>query len=484
MMEVMAGAERGRTVSAHPSFRSLSFTFLVVFLAVLCPVSAAVAATAGATSTSVWFSQTLFNDSMVASSFCADGDHAAWLSDEGPLRSVKLGNVDLRTVTVISGLWSAYDLAIDGNHLAWRGEDSNRQRRLYLYHIESGSLETVGTAGQPFLLADDHVFWVEDGYRLMTRPVDGDKPQVLFDEMQSQGHVYPIAAENGTFIWKYGYPHVQLMATNTANGFSQPIVEVAFGSELHLETDGRYVVWSERDMNLPGVSWIRFYDLATGTYRDLTALPHDNYGPCLDNGHIAWLGRRDKNNKRPVLLYDIATGVTTDITNGRYPQEDPQMEWPLVAWKSQDGIAIFDAEADTMHSVAGKDVERFRLSGQRLCWSSGRIDASNPYGRILISSRDGEVDFTDVSYNHPYAAAIFALAKRGIISGYGDGTFRPDNPVLRQQFAKMIVKTLGCTVTGAESCPFADVRAQVGDDPFYPSKYIAVCVERGIIKGR
>ena len=40
---------------------------------------------------------------------------------------------------------------------------------------------------------------------------------------------------------------------------------------------------------------------------------------------------------------------------------------------------------------------------------------------------------------HPYYAAITDLASRGIIGGYQDGTFGPDNPVTRQQFAKMIV---------------------------------------------
>jgi hypothetical protein len=64
------------------------------------------------------------------------------------------------------------------------------------------------------------------------------------------------------------------------------------------------------------------------------------------------------------------------------------------------------------------------------------------------------------------------------------GTFRPDNSVTRQQFAKMIVKALGLTVTGAEICPFTDVVAQTGTDPFYPSKYVAVCATNGITTGK
>jgi hypothetical protein len=84
----------------------------------------------------------------------------------------------------------------------------------------------------------------------------------------------------------------------------------------------------------------------------------------------------------------------------------------------------------------------------------------------------------------PYKTAIEALATAGIITGFGDGTFHPNDPVTRQQFAKMIVKTLGLTVTGAEVCPFTDVALQQGSDPFYPSKHVAVCAAQGITVGK
>lgn len=91
--------------------------------------------------------------------------------------------------------------------------------------------------------------------------------------------------------------------------------------------------------------------------------------------------------------------------------------------------------------------------------------------------------FPDVS-GSPYATAILDLSDRGVIAGFQDGTFRPDATVTRQQFAKMIVKTLGYAVTGSEVCPFSDVATQVGSDPFYPSKYVAVCAQRGITAGK
>ena len=92
------------------------------------------------------------------------------------------------------------------------------------------------------------------------------------------------------------------------------------------------------------------------------------------------------------------------------------------------------------------------------------------------------VTFPDVA-GSPYETAIYDLAERGIIAGREDGTFGPSDTVSRQQFAKMIVKALGFTVTGTEVCPFGDVAGQIGTDPFYPAKYVAVCAARGITTG-
>ncbi len=92
--------------------------------------------------------------------------------------------------------------------------------------------------------------------------------------------------------------------------------------------------------------------------------------------------------------------------------------------------------------------------------------------------------FPDVPSNHPYHTAIEDLSNNNIMGGYTNGNFGPQDPVMRQQFAKMIVKTLGLAVTGSDVCPFIDVVAQTGTDPLYPSKYVAVCAQYNITQGK
>jgi hypothetical protein len=47
--------------------------------------------------------------------------------------------------------------------------------------------------------------------------------------------------------------------------------------------------------------------------------------------------------------------------------------------------------------------------------------------------------YTDVNSGYRFYWEIGALKYRGTIGGYPDGTFRPDKPILREQFAKMIL---------------------------------------------
>ena len=91
--------------------------------------------------------------------------------------------------------------------------------------------------------------------------------------------------------------------------------------------------------------------------------------------------------------------------------------------------------------------------------------------------------FPDVPASHQYYTAISGLASQGIIGGYTDGNFGPNDPVKRQQFAKMAVLTGAYPVSESDVCSFTDVTAG-GADNLFPDNYIAVCAARGITTGK
>ena len=61
----------------------------------------------------------------------------------------------------------------------------------------------------------------------------------------------------------------------------------------------------------------------------------------------------------------------------------------------------------------------------------------------INSAAQTDTVFTDVTASHWASGYVAQAAGQGIVNGYGDGTFGPENPVLYEQAVKMIVETLG-----------------------------------------
>ena len=116
--------------------------------------------------------------------------------------------------------------------------------------------------------------------------------------------------------------------------------------------------------------------------------------------------------------------------------------------------------------------------------STAHAEDSQPSTTTTTERPQQPYRFTDVTPSHPYQAQINELAERRIICGFPDGAFQPEGLVTRQQFAKMIVKSLGWSVTASDPQPFADVCSSLDPlDPLYPDRYVAALAASGITEG-
>jgi hypothetical protein len=86
--------------------------------------------------------------------------------------------------------------------------------------------------------------------------------------------------------------------------------------------------------------------------------------------------------------------------------------------------------------------------------------------------------FSDVTLDYWAYPHIKQLACEGIISGYGDGTFRPENSTTRAQLVKMLVLSQHWSVIVPSGQTFNDVGPQ---HPFY--RYIETAAARHLITG-
>jgi S-layer homology domain len=130
-------------------------------------------------------------------------------------------------------------------------------------------------------------------------------------------------------------------------------------------------------------------------------------------------------------------------------------------------------------------------------WSRGVEGEAASFGfrYSLAADPPGGVQFLDVGSDHQFFSYIVDLAERGVVNGketpVGSGLwyFRPDDPVLRAQFAQMIVEATRLHTPEVENLTtptFRDVRPTFGGqgDPLpYPFDYVEEAAAAGIVGG-
>ena len=108
-----------------------------------------------------------------------------------------------------------------------------------------------------------------------------------------------------------------------------------------------------------------------------------------------------------------------------------------------------------------------------------RAEAATIFYRLLLdTSLTKSVSFSDVKAGSWYENAVKVLASKGVIAGYPDGSFKPNQAVTRAEFFKMVAMlysdTLNTPITGGI---FKDINGH------WAEKYINLLQKLGIVKG-
>jgi Subtilase family./S-layer homology domain. len=138
-----------------------------------------------------------------------------------------------------------------------------------------------------------------------------------------------------------------------------------------------------------------------------------------------------------------------------------------------------------LNSISPKFLAVYTLNESDGKWNvvGGKVDEAsdtvsvnlNHFSRYALMIK--EVSFNDLN-GHWAEEDIKVLASRNIISGYPDGSFKPENSVTRAEFAKMIVSALNGGIYTPQAPSFEDVKPS---DWFYP--YVETAKQLGIVNG-
>lgn len=122
---------------------------------------------------------------------------------------------------------------------------------------------------------------------------------------------------------------------------------------------------------------------------------------------------------------------------------------------------------DHMAYIEGYPDGTFRPYG-----SLTRAEAATIFYRLLLDKTiTKDISFSDVPSGAWYETAVKTLASKGVITGYPDGTFKPNGTVSRAEFCAMAARFFALKTT---TLKYTDVPTD-----FWGYKYIASVVARG-----
>jgi hypothetical protein len=129
-----------------------------------------------------------------------------------------------------------------------------------------------------------------------------------------------------------------------------------------------------------------------------------------------------------------------------------------------------------------------QVSGRTVAWWGLLFPSNSPditHFAVAQAPQSFLDPFKDVSGSYRYRTAIIGVSEKGIATGYvagADQIFKPDQPLLRAQFAKMVCEAFHVPVSEGMTTGFTDLGS---DDPnsFYPREYVAALSARGIVQG-
>ena len=89
------------------------------------------------------------------------------------------------------------------------------------------------------------------------------------------------------------------------------------------------------------------------------------------------------------------------------------------------------------------------------------------------------MDFPDVSPDDWFYGYIAWVHDSGLITGYEDGTFRPNAPITREELAALLVRTMGLETRPSDNVHFADTHLISN----WARDYVNAAVRQGWMQG-
>ena len=152
------------------------------------------------------------------------------------------------------------------------------------------------------------------------------------------------------------------------------------------------------------------------------------------------------------------------------------------------------SDVNSSYSWAAASVDFLYVNDVVTGTGGGRYSPASPISRGAFLTmvdrafslpRTSSRSFSDVPAGSYYAEAIQAAYGLGIVNGYGNNTFRPDDPVTRAEAATMLYRAMNAVgwSLGSASTSLLNAYTDGSSVPSYAQEAMAVMIQNGIITG-
>ena len=373
------------------------------------------------------------------------GDLVAWSSNSGGENQIHAFGLTTGIERLVATPQDDNEeLSTDGHYVAWYDRAApGAPADIYLWDSSGGARKITNDP------LDDYGPQVSDGYVVWMRESATDPANL-----------------------------VDVMLYDTRTGVTTRVTSEA-ERYRSIGIDAGRVFWQQGPW---GSAVVGIYDIAKATTAIVTDASN-KYFVSMGGNKVVWSDGNGPSSD--VYVYDLVTRTTTRLSDNSVVDAFALTDGRLVAWWTASGtntVNVYDCVTGhtTQFGTPGVPISSPQLDLGRVVWAAGQEATSEVYTVAFPM-------FDDVPAANVYFRAIQGLAERRLISGYtvsrGATEFRPANPVLRAQFAKMVSGALRLQPYETMALPpFTDLGP---DDPndLYPHEYIAAVYNAQITFG-
>jgi|GEM_PF-207138 len=312
--------------------------------------------------------------------------------------------------------------------------------------------------------ADDWIAQARD------EATSGGGVEILFQE-QKVGLVLP----NGEVFAKPGFS-VSLQPAATLSAVTNPHIHLTFNIGENVLFD--VVIGSETSsLEMEGLSEEGMTSLESGQEEFLFAWESDTR---IHDPRVLFLENANKNF--PSHFPKISSKTFTPSSTNHLLSSLKNFFFDVASAASD----FLDTDGDTLDDLSewtiGTDFTKTDTDGDN--YSDGE-ELNNGYNPLS----DGSL-FIDLPATHEAYSSVLELYLRGIVSGYEDGSFKPDKPISREEFTKLNLGVVCTDCTNYSDTAKTAIEEQYSTDPFPdtnidPNLYYCVAESRnrGLISG-